>query len=222
MSSYGCGERGQRLSNSNPVPFTTTSHPGSLCRKACVEAPRPTRRVKPEPEPNWPKVCVITSSIIIAKALPFVRCTLRTSLLRLPIRRQRRPSLPRLPDRCKNHHGYPPAQRAPHGPRGKLQASAPGGGCIRKKAPRPEPRSSCGGDCALLLGWSFINLPEQTHTRRGRVPHGSALTFIDHVDITLDNRIDAVSLCDQTRSLTRRRIVLGGRSASRLVLFDYW
>ena len=26
-----------------------------------MEALRPTRRVKPEPEPNWPKVCVITS-----------------------------------------------------------------------------------------------------------------------------------------------------------------
>ena len=61
-----------------PHHFTTASHPGNLCGIACVEAPRPTRRVKPEPEPNWPKVCVITSSIIIAKALPFARCTLRT------------------------------------------------------------------------------------------------------------------------------------------------
>ena len=44
-----------------PHHFTTASHPGNLCGIACVEAPRPTRRVKPEPEPNWPKVCVITS-----------------------------------------------------------------------------------------------------------------------------------------------------------------
>ena len=44
-----------------PHHFTTASHPGSLCGSACVEALRPTRRVKPEPEPNWPKVCVITS-----------------------------------------------------------------------------------------------------------------------------------------------------------------
>ena len=121
-----------------PHHITTASHPSSLCGKACVEAPRLTRRVQPEPEPNWPKVCVITSSIIIAKALPVVRCTLRTSLLRLPIRRQRRPSLPRLPNRCKNHHGYPPAQRAAHGPRGPIYTSAPGG-CIRKKASWIEP-----------------------------------------------------------------------------------
>ena len=82
-------QRGRRRlahTRSNPAPFHHHKPSREPVWEACVEARRPTRRVKPEPEPNWPKVCVITSSIIIAKALPFVRCTRRTSLLRLPSR----------------------------------------------------------------------------------------------------------------------------------------
>ena len=63
---------------SNPAPFYDRKPSGepvweSLRGGAVSRASRPA-----EPEPNWPKVCVITSSIIIAKVPPFARCTLKT------------------------------------------------------------------------------------------------------------------------------------------------
>ena len=113
------------LTRSNPVPFCGHKSSGEPVWER-LRGGAASRASSPNPNPIGQKFVSSPPSIIIAKALPFVRCALRTSLLRLPIRRQRRPSLPRLPNRCKNHHGCPPAQRAPHGPRGNLQTSAPG------------------------------------------------------------------------------------------------
>ena len=103
------------LTTATPHHFAGASHAEDLCGKACAEEPCPARRVQPEPEPNWPKVCVITSSIIIAKALPFAHYALRTFEGSVNHSKAAALSLLRLPHGCKNHHGDPPAQRAPHG-----------------------------------------------------------------------------------------------------------
>ena len=114
-----CNARGHSHA-ATPHHFTTASHPGSPCGRACAEAPCPARRVQPNPNPIGQKFVSSPPSIIIAKAPPFARCTLKTFDSSVAHRCCGCPSLLRLPRGCKNHHGSPPAQRAPHGPRGNV------------------------------------------------------------------------------------------------------
>ena len=115
-----CNARGWHTLAATPHHFTTTSHPG-----ACAGAPAWRRRVprvasNPNPNPIGQKFVSSPPSIIIAKALPFAHCTLKTFESSVAHRCCGCPSLLRLPRGCKNHHGYPPAQRAAHGPRGPI------------------------------------------------------------------------------------------------------
>ena len=103
-----------------PHHITTASHPGSLCGKPAWRRRVPRVASNPNPNPIGQKFVSSPPSIIIAKALPFARCTLKTFESSVAHRCCGCPSLLRLPRGCKNHHGYPPAQRAAHGPRGPI------------------------------------------------------------------------------------------------------
>ena len=126
-----CNARGWHTLAATPHHFTTTSHPG-----ACVGAPawrRRVPRVKPEPEPNWPKVCVITSIDNYCKS------TALRALHAQNIRKQRRLSLLRLPIVAE---AAQQVQKPPRLSAGAARASWPARPNINKCPRRMHPKKS--------------------------------------------------------------------------------
>ena len=128
----------RRLANVSGVPhvafqqvlFATreealTQQPRTILREQAMQrtcAGKPARRSRvprvasnPNPNPIGQKFVSSPPSIIIAKALPFAHYALRTFEGSVNHSKAAALSLLRLPHGCKNHHGDPPAQRAPHG-----------------------------------------------------------------------------------------------------------
>ena len=169
----------------------------------------------PNPNPIGQKFVSSPPSIIIAKALPFAHCTLRGhSKAASPIVAEAAPTGAKTTTAVRRRSARLMAREASY--KQVPQPMHP-----KKKPHGLSPARAAAATVLYCLAGPFINLPEQTHTCGSRVPLrvGAIFARCDHVDITLDRRIDAGLVPLRPDAVVNAADVLyarATRSASRL------